>query len=70
MITESQPNQSVEATGGSRCAQSEFVSQRRLPPVAYAWRYPRGTAYETSSQIPDCFHRNNSSWGSYRNRDC
>lgn len=30
-------NKSVEPTGGSRCAQSKFVSQRRLPPAAHAW---------------------------------
>jgi hypothetical protein len=33
------PNQSVEPTGGSRCAQIAFVSQWRLPPVAHAWRW-------------------------------
>lgn len=33
------PNQSMEPTGGSRCAQIAVVSQRRLPPVAHARRY-------------------------------
>jgi hypothetical protein len=32
------PNQSVEPTGGSRCAQIAFVSPCRLPPVAHAHR--------------------------------
>lgn len=31
-------NQSVEPTGGSRFARGVFVIQRRLPPVAHAWR--------------------------------
>jgi len=29
----------VESTGGSRWAQTAFVSQRRLPPVAQAWSF-------------------------------
>ena len=32
-------NQSVEPTGGSRFRQPVFVSQRRLLPVAHAWRW-------------------------------
>jgi hypothetical protein len=34
---ENSAKQSVEPTGGRRCAQIAFVSQRRLPPVAHAW---------------------------------
>ena len=32
------PYRSVEPTGGSRCAYIAFLSQRRLPPVAFARR--------------------------------
>jgi hypothetical protein len=31
-------NESVEPTGGSRSAQTAFVRECRLPPVAHAWR--------------------------------
>ena len=43
------PNQSVEPTGGSRFSQPVFVSRRRLPPVAHAWRSvtPDPKVYET-----------------------
>jgi len=33
-------NKSVEPTGGSRYGWSVFLSLRRLPPVAHAWRSP------------------------------
>jgi hypothetical protein len=32
-------NQRVERTGGSRLAQLQFERQRRLPPVAHAFRW-------------------------------
>jgi hypothetical protein len=32
------PNQSVEATGGSRFCPSASLAQRRLPPLAHARR--------------------------------
>jgi hypothetical protein len=40
MISQKEPNQSIEPTGGSRFCQAAFVSPRRLPPVAHARRWP------------------------------
>jgi hypothetical protein len=33
------PNQGIEPTGGSRCAQVVLGATRRLPPVAHARRW-------------------------------
>ena len=39
MTENTMANQSVEPTGGSRSAETAFLSHWRLPPVAHAWRY-------------------------------
>jgi len=40
--TSTPANQSVQPTGGSRFAQAAFGRQRRLPPVADAFRSAKG----------------------------
>ena len=41
-MTPERANQSMEPTGGSRFCPTAFQAQRRLPPVAHAYR----SAYE------------------------
>ena len=36
-------NNGVEPTGGSRFSRPAFLSHRRLPPVAHAWRWGQVT---------------------------
>ena len=44
MVVTKAANQSVERTGGSRYAQSESETHRRLPPVAQAGRSAASTS--------------------------